>query len=291
MIIDYHVHLERAGITRANAMRFVQQATQRGVCELAFTEHAFNFVELAPLLARPEYVARYGHGFQLADYIRMVRDVARELEDGGSQLKVRLGLEVDYVPETGQARRETLAELDLDVVLGSVHWIGQWGIDLGADTWEGRSRPRACRDYFLLAAEAAASGMFDAIGHPDLVKIYGFTTGEDCRSAMQEGGAELVRAAAESGTCLEVSSAGLRRPVREVYPGLELLRAARVAGIGITLASDAHEPDECGLGLTDAVAWARRAGYTEVTTFSRRVPAVRPLGPESGETPTALARF
>lgn len=279
MIIDYHVHLERAGITRANAMRFVEQAARRSVDELAFTEHAFNFVELAPLLARPEFVARYGCGFSLEHYIGTIRDVARELEDAGSPVRVKVGLEVDYVPETGRALGETLAELELDVVIGSVHWIGEWGVDLGPDTWEGRDRPRACRDYFALAAEAAASGMFNVIGHPDLIKIYGFTTGDDCRGAMLEGGAGLVKAAAACGTCIEVSSAGLRRPVGEVYPGLELLKAAREAGVGITMASDAHEPEECGAGLAHVVEWARRAGYTEVTTFARRVPAVHGLGP------------
>lgn len=278
MIVDYHVHLERAGITRANAMRFVEQAARRGVEELAFTEHGYNFVELAPLLEKPDYVARYGHGFCLGDYLRVVRDVARELDDAGATLKVRLGLEVDYVPETGHALRDTLAGLDIDIIIGSVHWIGDWGFDLGAHTWSGRERVRACRDYFALAAEAAASGMFDIIGHPDIVKIYGLTMGDDCRSAMGEGGVQLVAAAAGSGTCLEVSSAGLRRPVAEIYPGLGLLKAACAAGVGITLASDAHEPEECGLGLAEAAEWARRAGYGEVTSFAGRVPTSVALG-------------
>lgn len=278
MIVDYHVHLERAGIAPGNAMRFIGRALSAGVGEIALTEHAYNFVELAPFLQRPDYVARHGHGFRLDDYMGMVRSLSRELEDRGVPIKVRLGLEVDYVPESLEELAAALAALDLDLVIGSVHWIGDWGIDLGPDTWEGRDRAQACRDYFRLAAEAAASGVFSIIGHPDLVKIYGFLSGDECREALYEGGRQLVEAARETGTCLEVSSAGLRRPVGEIYPGLELLRMAHAAGVRITTASDAHEPGECGLGLDQAVSWARRAGYEDVATFSERRLTVRPLG-------------
>ena len=270
MLIDYHVHVERAGPSRENMMRFVRQAQSVGVDEIAFTEHAYNFVELAPLLPRPSFLADHGHGFELDDYLTLVGQVADELKEQGAPITVRTGLEVDFLPEMHHELGKILPGLEVDLIIGSVHWIDDWGFDLGKSTWDGRDSEQACTRYFEIAAEAARSGLFSVIGHPDIIKIYGLTADERCRAATSRGAGVLVKAAAASGACLEVSSAGLRRPVGEIYPSMEILRMARHHDVGITMASDAHEPHEVGKDLGEVAKWARRAGYDEITRFSRR---------------------
>ena len=161
MIVDYHVHLERAGIAPGNAMRFIGRALSAGVGEIALTEHAYNFVELAPFLQRPDYVARHGHGFRLDDYMGMVRSLSRELEDRGVPIKVRLGLEVDYVPESLE---ELAARWPRTWIWSSAQFADRRrGIDLGPDHSGTRQGSSVCN--YCLTAEAAASGVF-IIDHP-----------------------------------------------------------------------------------------------------------------------------
>lgn len=287
MLVDYHVHLERAGLSRENAVRFIQGGLARGLSEIAFTEHAYNFVECVPMLARPDYVSVHGHGFRIDEYVSLVED----LKDEG--FPVKLGIEFDYMAETIDDAAEFLGRYPFDLVIGSVHWIGEWGFDIDASSWNGVDAEWAYSRYFELASAAAASGIFDVIGHPDVIKVFGARMEARPRRDRDEGGAEaragghgdgrgerrseldryydaLVSAARASGTCLEVSSAGLRRPVGEAYPAMDLLRLARARGVAITLASDAHEPEEVGSRYGELVTWARAAGYGTVTLFSGR---------------------
>lgn len=270
MLVDYHVHLERAGLSRENALRFIQCAQARGLSEIALTEHAYNFVECAPMLARPDYVSKYGHGFRIDEYISLVEG----LKDEG--FPVKLGIEVDYMPETVGDIAAFVSRHPFDLVIGSVHWIDEWGFDIAASSWNGVDVEWAYSRYFELACAAAASGIFDVIGHPDVIKVFGARM----RAEAGLGGYydALVSAAVASGTCLEVSGAGLRRPVREAYPAMDLLRLACERGVAITLASDAHEPWDVGSRYSELVAWARAAGYSTTTVFSGREPLQAEMG-------------
>jgi histidinol-phosphatase (PHP family) len=270
MLVDYHVHLERAGLSRANAMRFVDRALANGVWEIAFTEHAYNFVECAPMLERPNYVKEHGHGFRLDDYISLIEDMKAE------GLSVKLGIEFDYIDETIEDVADFLEEgHPWDLVIGSVHWIGEWGFDIDPTSWNDVDVEWAYSAYFERVCRAARSGVFDVIGHPDVIKVFGARLATGLEGPDEEGPLRgyydaLTAAAASSGTCLEVSSAGLRRPVEEAYPAMTLLKMACERGVGITLASDAHEPEEVASRYDELVSWAREAGYTKLTIFDQR---------------------
>ncbi len=301
MLVDYHVHLERAGLSRENALRFVKCAQALGLSDIAFTEHAYNFVECAPMLARPDYVSMHGHGFRIDQYVSLVEG----LKDEG--FPVKLGIEMDYVPETCDEAAAFLKRHPFDLVIGSVHWIDEWGFDITASSWDGVDVEWAYSRYFELACAAAASGFFDVIGHPDVIKVFGARMGAGARpggwgDAGRGGGCgehrggflgdncgdarltlagyydALVSATVASGTCLEVSSAGLRRPVGEAYPAMDLLRMACERGVAVTLASDAHEPEEVGSRYDELAAWARAAGYRTITVFDERVPRQVEMG-------------
>lgn len=276
MLVDYHVHLERGGLSRENAMRFVRQAQALGLSEIAFTEHAYNFVEFAPMLARPDYVCVHGHGFRIDEYIALVEG----MKDEG--LPVKLGVEFDYIPETIDRVAEVLNRYPFDLVIGSVHWIDEWGFDIEASSWCGVDVRWAYSRYFELACAAAASGVFDCLGHPDVIKVFGARmpqqAGAERSSELGRYYDALVSAAKAGDACLEVSSAGLRRPAGEAYPAFDLLKQAYERGVGVTMASDAHEPEEVGSRYDELESWARAAGYTTATVFTER----RPLRVEMG---------
>src|SRR5205085_1699978 len=129
--------------------------------------------------------------------------------------------------------------------------------------------------YFVWLRNAARSGLFDVLSHPDLVKFFGTRPEGEATHFVYEETADAVEAA---GVCVEISTKGLRVPVGELYPAPELLAAFRDRGAPITLASDAHEPEDVGRDLGRAVELAREAGYETVTVFDRRKRRQEPIG-------------
>jgi histidinol-phosphatase (PHP family) len=88
----------------------------------------------------------------------------------------------------------------------------------------------------------------------------------------------VVGAIADSGVAVEVSTAGLYKPVGELYPHPDFLQACRDAGVPATLASDAHSPDLVGRDFGKALALLRSVGYETVTVFEQRRGRQEPLG-------------
>jgi histidinol-phosphatase (PHP family) len=105
----------------------------------------------------------------------------------------------------------------------------------------------------------------------DVVKRFGHVLAEPPTDLY----APVVEAAAASGTAVEVSSAGLHKPVAELYPAPKFLEMFNAAGVAITLASDAHVPEECGRDVASVVEAARAAGYVEHLVFERRVASTK----------------
>ena len=200
---------------------------------------------------------------ELPAYVAEIQRLQEEHQD----VEVLLSLEFDYWPGAEAPIREIQALAPWDLMLGSVHYVADFGIDSEEEIprWE-RSDPDAIwQGYFALLADAAATGLFDVIGHADLTKKFKFFPRGDPRP-WYEGFLDAARAA---GPAIELNTAGLRKPVGEVYPGLELLRMANARGVGIAFGSDAHSAGDIGAGFAEAVALARAAGYQEYVHFHR----------------------
>jgi histidinol-phosphatase (PHP family) len=132
--------------------------------------------------------------------------------------------------------------------------------------WRERDPFAVWTAYFDRLTAAAASGLFDIIGHADLAKKFCFYPKEDCGPLFRR----FIAAAARSGVAIELNTAGLRKDCREIYPSRPLLELAHAQGVPITFGSDAHAPGEVGADFAAAVAVAREVGYTHWLRFSRR---------------------
>lgn len=264
MIVDYHVHLrapdESLDHTAEAVERFVEVADRRGIDEVGFTEHVYYFQETRSLWTVPYHVERCR--YPLERYVDAVVEAKRRGHP------VKLGIEVDFVPGREDETRELLAPYPWDYVLGSIHFIGDAGIDGEPSLVEEVGVHEAWRRYYDALALAARSGLFDALAHPDVVKMYGPEIPWDWTALVD----------ALDGTCLEVSSAGLHKRHGKLYPNADLLRQARARGGRVTLASDAHVPETLGRDLDQAIAHARAAGFETVTVFDRREARQAPLG-------------
>jgi len=272
VIVDYHMHLRNRGeeepagrYLRDRVDLYVEQAARAGVDEIGFTDHVYHFAQSRHLWEIPWMLERCTD--DLDEFVATVEDAKRQ------DLPVKLGIEVDYFPGLEEGLAELLAPYDWDYVLGSVHYVDGLAIDqepslIGAvGVEEGWSR------YFDRLAQAAGSGLFDVLSHPDLVKFFGKRPAD-----VSPLHAALLDAAAEWDVCLEVSAAGLDKPVGELYPDPELLRGAHGRGIPITLASDAHVPEHVGRDLASAVELARASGYETVSVFDGGERRQEPLG-------------
>lgn len=258
MIVDYHMHLrdpqERIDFTVEGVERFVEAAAERGVDEIGFTEHVYYFAQTREIWHVPYNVERCV--YDLDAYCDAI------LEGKRRGLPVKLGLEVDYVDMRQARLAELLEPYPWDFLLGSVHHVDGLAIDQEPGIWAEATVEEAWRRYFAALAELAATGFVDVLAHPDLPKIFGRRPAEPA-----------VFYPALDGVALEISTAGLRKPVGELYPDPALLQAHAP----ITLASDAHVPALVGEDFDQALELARGAGYETVTVFEGRQARQEPL--------------
>lgn len=257
-LIDCHIHTERCGHAAGTLSQYLDAAVRAGLTGMVITEHLPLPDELDPArtLSMP--------ACQLDEYLVEI-DIMRERYP---QLGLEAGLETDYLPlrlaETRTALDEARSRADGPrMVLGSVHFIDDWVFDDPSriEEWDHRDVDQVWTEYFALWGDACRCGLFDVMAHPDLVKKFGHRPSFDTAELY----AEAARAAADGGVLIEVSTAGLRKPVNELYPGPELLAAFHAAGVGATVGSDAHHPDEVGYRIDLAYDALLRAGYTHAS--------------------------
>jgi histidinol-phosphatase (PHP family) len=276
MLVDYHCHLapddEQLGpafMTDEWIAVYAAAARARGVDELALTEHCHRFRQAAGI-SQHEFWNETAHA-DLDEYVGALA-AAR---DAGQP--IRVGIELDWLGDDAvSGLRALIADRDLDIVLGSVHWLAGAMIDHpDYPVWGSYSVEDVWRLYFEELRRAAMSGLYDVMAHPDLPKVFGDRPPGGVPQREYE---ETADAFAAAGVACEISSAGLRKPVGELYPAPAFLQACSDRGVPITLAADGHRPQDVGLDLEHAARLAREAGYRTVTAFRGREPRQEPLG-------------
>jgi len=259
MLIDYHMHTRLTdGV--GEPVDYAAIAIERGLDEIGFSDHA-------PLGDRDtDWTMKVK---DLDTYVGWVRDAQKQFP----QLTIKLGLEVDYFPDREHWIRELATMHAWDFLLGSIHYIGDWPVDRSADDWKGQDIDERWRQYFDLWTQAARSKLFDSLAHPDLPKKFGHRPMIPSSARYRE----VLIVVKEAGVAIEVSTAGLRKPCREIYPSEQFLRIARQFDIPITLGSDAHVPQDVGADFDKAVALARSCGYEAICRFTQRKRDLVPL--------------
>jgi histidinol-phosphatase (PHP family) len=275
LLTDYHVHLRPDSrentaerfFTPANAERYRETASERGIEELGVAEHVYRFSAALEIWQHP-FWQRYAVD-DLDAYCGFVRE----------ETDLKLGIEMDFVPGREDRIANLLDSRDWDYVVGSVHFLRDHSVDAeDYSIWgTGESAERVWRRYFETLAEAARSGLYDIMSHPDLVKVWGRAApipDGDLRRYYEPA----VEAFAEADVAVELSTAGWRKPVGEQYPALPFLEMVLDAGCPIALSSDAHEPGQLGFEYERAVELLEKTGVREIAVFERRQRRLEPIG-------------
>jgi len=280
MLTDYHVHLRPDAddstaeryFTASNAERYREAATERGIEELGVSEHINRFVQSLEVWTHPWY--RHWAHDDVDEYASFVRD----------ETDLRLGIEADFLPGREDRVANFLDGRDWDYVVGSIHFLREDCVDLrgepgweALDVWRHGDPDKVWTRYFETLGEAARTGLFDILAHPDLVKVWG----DDVPRPEGDPRRFYERAMdgiSESDVAIEVSTAGLRKPVAEIYPSAGFLEMCLEAGRPVALSSDAHRPEQLGFEYERAVEWLRGLGVEEIAVFTRRERRLEPLG-------------
>ncbi len=261
MLTSYHNHTRWSDGAPTIAAQ-IQAARGFGLDELGISDH----FTLAPDEVEVEWSMPLD---ALGDYVLEVLGAAQQTRD----LRVRLGLEADFYPETVADLRERLAPYPWDFIIGSVHAVDGFPIDSESADWENLSvagRDEIWRLYWTRIRELAESRVFDFVGHLDLPKKFGF------RPSVGLGAEEAAAldAIAAAGMAIEINTAGWSLPAREAYPSLSLLQAARRREIPLLINADAHFPEFLVRDFDRARALACEAGYDSVVRYDQRRRAV-----------------
>ena len=218
---DYHTHPQGHRVqpySRELLQPWVDSARARGLSDIAFTDHD-----------------RFHAGIDF--------DEIDKLRAANPDVKIRAGIELDNDPETSGVGRAWVEKNwdKLDFVLGSVHYLDDPtqmfdSVPDGAGQFVGRSIDEIYEDYFHRVRDIAATGLVDCLSHLDLIKIHGHRPCGDVRSIINET-LDFIRS---RDLAIELSTAGWRKPVDELYPSDTILQLGVEKGIPFTTASDAH---------------------------------------------------
>jgi histidinol-phosphatase (PHP family) len=275
MLTDYHVHLRQDGaehtaaeaFTAANAERYQEVASERGVEVLGVSEHVHRFRQALDVWQHPFW--RQSAMDDLEEYALFVRE----------QTSLSLGIEADFIAGTEDRMANLLEAHDFDYVIGSVHFLGSGAVDMEGDwdVWRSGDVEKVWMRYFETLGEAARSGLFDVLAHPDLVKVWGDPARVPRRDLRfyYEAAMEGI---ADSDVAIEVSTAGLRKPVGEIYPARGFLEMCLEVGRPVALSSDAHTPNDLAYRYDDALEYLDSFDIREIAVFERRQRRLESVG-------------
>jgi histidinol-phosphatase (PHP family) len=255
---DYHTHPQghrKQRYTQALLQPWVESARRLGLRDIAFTDHD-----------------RYHAGIDFGEIDR--------LRERNPDMRIRIGIELDNDPVHSAAGRKWVEKHwdKLDFVLGSVHFLSRSdqmfdSVPTGATQFEHQNVDAIYADYFRRVREIAGTGLIDCLAHLDLVKIHGHRPNADIAMLINDT-LEFIRARE---LAIELSTAGWRKPVSELYPNDAIIKLALGIGIPFTTASDAHSHVQLGDNFDRLAQKIADLGVHQICTFAKHKRTGLPL--------------
>ncbi|MDR2080784.1 MAG: histidinol-phosphatase [Campylobacteraceae bacterium] len=252
MRVDLHNHTPLCKHADGTPREYVKKAIEAGTEYFGFSDHA-------PMKFDKEYRMDFD---QMPLYEKMIKEAQSEFK---SSITVLVGYEVDFLDSLIDAR---VMERKVDYFIGSVHFLDKWGFDnpefIGC--YKNKNIDKIWQDYFDAIEKMAKCGLFDIVGHIDLLKIFKYLPKTDMRILSKNA----LKAIKKADMAIEINTAGFRKPISEQYPSRAILEAAGELDIAVTFGSDAHEIEHVAYKSAEAEALARECGYDKCAVFLKR---------------------
>lgn len=254
LLTDCHIHSTHSLDGHDTIKAICRQAIRRGLGGVCFTEH---------LYLEPE-----DDSYGFFDYDRYMADLEAARRKYGDRLLIWSGIEISYQPHLEAEITAFLEGKDFDLVMGSVHYVD--GDFVFSRVFDNRSEAEAYGRYFEIVHQAVQSGLFDVLGHLDIVKRHGVRYYGPFLYKRYAGQIDtILKALIATDTALEVNASGLRHAPKEPYPGLEVLRRYReLGGELLTVGSDAHRASDVGRGIGEVIELLDQAGFKTIPALS-----------------------
>jgi histidinol-phosphatase (PHP family) len=249
---DYHIHSQYSD-GKAAPDEYISYAIEAGLKEIGFSEHLTLFKDQQDWNMNPG---------NLSTYLNHIEGLQRNT----SKIIIKTGLEVDFFSGKENETETFLKSIELDYVIGSVHYMGEITVDLGPEYYKGKNFDRLFESYFEQVCKAASSGLFDIIAHCDLIRIYGYKATIDPEPLYRI----LAKTMRQSNVAYELNTNGRNRPLADFYPDRKYLHIFKEENVPVCVNSDAHMPIRVGQYFDEAYELLRTVGYKEMAVFKKR---------------------
>lgn len=212
---------------------------------------------------------------RIDEYIAMFQDLKSRLDD--ATFTLRLGVEVEFFPETVEHAVASLRPYPFDYLIGGIHYVGTFAIDSKPAPWEELDQAGIDRQWRLYWQNLLAminTRHFDFIAHLDLPKKFNFLPQEEYVDLEEE----VLQALHRTDTPIELNTAGWAKPCADCYPNARLLKRAAQLGLPILVNADAHETGHVNRFFPEAETLLRELGFADTCRFEQRRRFSVPLG-------------
>ncbi|RDU71671.1 PHP domain-containing protein [Helicobacter aurati] len=254
MRVDVHNHTTYCNHATGSMREYINRARELGIDIFGFSCHA-------PM----DFDSMYRMSFDvLPRYIEEIHQYKREYYD----IEILCALEVDYILGREDLLSRDVLESFCDYLIGSVHFLDTWGFDnpefIGE--WSKRGIKDTWSRYLDSIESLLKTGYFQILGHLDLPKIFGSTLPQHFLFKLHD----ILQLAKKQNVVIEVNAAGLRKPINEQYPSVQILSMIKELGLDITLSSDAHNISEIGFGYLECLQLIKDLGFKHLAVFRNK---------------------
>ncbi|MEZ8790241.1 MULTISPECIES: histidinol-phosphatase [Vibrio] len=269
-MLDLHTHSQYSKHAKGEVEDVVKSAIAKGIQTICLTDHAPYLVDSENRILASELVS----------YIEEVRFIAAKYSE---KIKVLVGLEVDYHPEHEDYIAKLIESVEVDYVIGAIHYVYVDGEKINVWDIENLSTREFLDNYFFYLNKMIISGFFDSIAHPDTIMRGGIGERE-----FYERFTPLLREMRAHGVAYEINCSSLaksnynpetkRKTKGEaVYPNYDLVRTMVEQELSFTIGSDAHSPSNVGSGIRENLELCVKAGMDNITYYEARKPIAVPI--------------
>ncbi|MCR5030015.1 MAG: histidinol-phosphatase [Selenomonadaceae bacterium] len=275
MKIDYHMHFERGSYDFDWVQGFFDAAARRGLDEIGISEHSHGFTDFEhfyydDLILDDSFIGSFQQKWlkknkfkcPLDDYFTFMD----ELKKRGKPVKT--GIEVCNFQDQ-EAVGKILDRYPFDYRIGSVHFLKGWAYDSSEikAEWDKRPLQTIYEQYAEEAEHLCAGGHYDALGHPFNIRLFKYLPDFDVTPYLER----VAKAMKKADMVVDVNTGTrYRYPIGEISPYPDFMEIAADYGLPVITTSDAHEPEDCGAYIDEAIEYVKRFGYTKSVRFDRR---------------------